>query len=204
MTGNITRRSLLALVGFAALGITGCATGARIVVDSATVADDAIHDITQVMRYEIGENDGTKYEDALIEAGGELCGGERGLWCVTFLWWCFREAGYADIFCDGEPEAWPERQHDWFRDQGLLIEEFSEDNPPQRGDLYYQLLEPKYRFEGCGNVSHGEYVVGYDADTHTVTCISANPVVEFHEHDLDEDIAADQFRGYARPAYPSA
>lgn len=204
MDANITRRGLLALAGFAALGIAGCATDARIAVDDAAVADtdatsEHVEAVIGVMRGELGNTDGTAYEDALLEAGGELCGGERGLWCVTFLWWAFREAGCAAAFLDGEAEGWPERQWDWFDAHGQTFD--ADDEAPVAGDLYYQLLEPKYRFEGCGDVSHGEFVIGWDVDARTVTCISANPIVELHEHNVDEERANGQYVGFARPAW---
>lgn len=219
LTRPITRRGLVA--GLAVLGagvLAGCGplegllrlghgdqvSGTDEVRALADVSPTALTDVTDVMVAELGITDGTRYEDALLDAGGELCGNERGLWCVTFLWWAFHEAGCGELFCGGEPIGWPERQHTWWREHGQLVEMLDEANPSQAGDLYYQLLEPERRFEGCGDVSHGEFVVGYDPETTRVTCISANPVVEYHEHVLKDEIAHDHFRGYARPAWPEA
>lgn len=212
----LSRRAFLGLLaGTCVAGLSGCqalalidrlgrgdqTSGTDEVEAVAEGGGEALSAVCAIMVGELGVTDGSAYEDALVAAGGELCGGERGLWCVTFLWWAFHEAGFGELFCGGEPIGWPERQHAWWREHGQLIEVLDEKNPPRPGDIYYQLLEPENRFEGCGDVSHGEFVVGYDPETTRVTCISANPVVEYHEHVLADDVASDMFRGYARPAW---
>lgn len=207
MQSVVSRRAFV--IGAAALFplvLSGCDVldDAHQILSAPSSSGDPREQVVSVMRREIGNTDGTKYEDALLDAGSELCGGERGLWCVTFLWWAFDKAGYGDLFCGGEPIAWPERQVEWWRENGQMHDEFDETDVPQFGDIYYQLLDPEDRFDGCGDVSHGEFVVNYDVDLRKLTCISANPVVEVHEHVIDDELASDHFRGYACPAWDEA
>lgn len=197
------RKAAVFLVGVVLVGVVMAslvAAGPANPQSADTEAGLAVERVVDVMRDELGNTDGEGYEDALLNAGGELCGGKRGLWCTTFLWWAYDEADAGGAFCGGEPISEPRLQAQWYKDHGQFFETMDDENPPQRGDLFFELLAPEYRFEGCGDISHGEFVLGYDARSRTVTCISANPVVEIHQHSVDEP----EFRGYARPDYTLA
>lgn len=87
---------------------TGDAAGAA---TGASEADEAarIEAVIAAAEGELGNNDGTRYEDALLTAGGELCY-ERGYWCGTYLWWAFREAGLSAYLCDGTMTVYPQRR----------------------------------------------------------------------------------------------
>ena len=159
--------------------------------------DERIEQVIAVAEQELGNEDGTVYEDALLDAGGELCY-QRGYWCATFIWWSFREAGLSEYFCDGQMVVYPQRQAEFYEAQGRYHTSVDHGWQPERGDLMFFLYNDG--FPGGERISHSEIVLDYDAQTGIVETISANPVVEYHEHSAyDADT-----RGFADVSYEDA
>ena len=92
--------------------------------------------LIEVAEGELGNTDGARYEDALLEAGGELCY-QRGYWCATYVWWSFREAGLAEYLCDGEMTVYPQRQAAYFEWVGAYHESPDEAWQPAPGDIAF-------------------------------------------------------------------
>lgn len=157
-------------------------------------SEGRISALLTVMENEIGNTDGSKYENALLDVGGELCY-ERGYWCATYIWWAFREAGLSPYFCDGQMIVYPQRQAAYFESQGLYHETADENWHPERGDIAFMFYNDG--FPGGEIISHSEFVISYDAETRTVETISANPVVEYHTHPLN----GEDMRGFGDVLY---
>ncbi len=156
----------------------------------STEAAERIEQVVAVMEGELGNTDGTVYEDALLDAGGELCY-ERGYWCATFIWWSCREAGLSGYFCDGSMTVYPQQQAEFYEEAGRFYESADESWQPEAGDLAFYFYNEG--FPGGERISHSEFVISYDDDSRTVYTISANPVVEYHEHGVDDS----DVRGFA-------
>lgn len=74
---------------------------------------------------------------------GRPVSGDAYPWCVTFLWWLFREAGASELFYAGGKTASCGTLRSWSRRQGQFA---SEGFRP--GDLVF------YRFSGSGGPQH--------------------------------------------------
>lgn len=155
---------------------------------------ERIDQVIAVAEQELGNQDGTVYEDALLDAGGELCY-ERGYWCATFIWWSFREAGMSDWFCDGQMIVYPQQQAEFYESKGRYHAGVGGDWQPERGDLMFFFYNDG--FPGGERISHSEIVLSYDPETATVQTLSANPVVEYHQHSAYDPDA----RGFAEVDY---
>ena len=142
--------------------------------------EELIEQVIVVAEQELGNEDGTKYEDALLDAGGELCY-QRGYWCATFIWWVFREAGMSEYFCGGQMIVYPQQQAEYYESEGRYYETVNDDWQPECGDLIFFMYNA---FPGGERISHSEIVLSYDEETRIVKTISANPVVAYHEHSI--------------------
>ena len=145
--------------------------------------------LIEVAEGELGNTDGARHEDALLEAGGELCY-QRGYWCATYVWWSFREAGLAEYLCDGEMTVYPQRQAAYFEWVGAYHESPDEAWQPAPGDIAFFYYSDG--FPGGEVVSHSEIVTSYDPETGTLETLTGNPEVTRHEH----SIYADDVRGF--------
>ena len=145
--------------------------------------------LIEVAEGELGNTDGARYEDALLEAGGELCY-QRGYWCATYVWRSFREAGLAEYLCDGEMTVYPQRQAAYFEWVGAYHESPDEAWQPAPGDIAFFYYSDG--FPGGEVVSHSEIVTSYDPETGTFETLTGNPEVTRHEH----SIYADDVRGF--------
>ena len=187
--------SALALV----LSVSGCTRETPSVEGGAQSASEPASDelaggeraarLIEVAEGELGNTDGARYEDALLEAGGELCY-QRGYWCATYVWWSFREAGLAEYLCDGEMTVYPQRQAAYFEWVGAYHESPDEAWQPAPGDIAFFYYSDG--FPGGEVVSHSEIVTSYDPETGTFETLTGNPEVTRHEH----SIYADDVRGF--------
>lgn len=185
---------VLAIVMFLS-GCAGTTPAAEVSGQTAPVAQEASDDATEeekvarlleVAEGEMGNTDGTRYEDALLEEGGELCY-QRGYWCATYIWWSFREAGLSEYLCDGEMTVYPQRQAAYFEWTGDYHELPDDEWQPAAGDIAFFYYSDG--FPGGEVVSHSEIVTSYDAETGIFETMSGNPEVMRHEHSIyGEDV----------------
>ena len=205
-TRGATRRAagpLACALAFALLG-SGCAGTTPAGVPSAAGQEQAqsatrqapgdsseekVARLLEVAEGEMGNTDGTRYEDALLEAGGELCY-QRGYWCATYVWWSFREAGLAEYLCDGEMTVYPQRQAAYFEWEGRFHELPDDEWQPAPGDIAFFYYSDG--FPGGEVVSHSEIVTSYDPEAGTFETLTGNPEVTRHEH----SVYADDVRGF--------
>lgn len=157
-------------------------------------ADERINQVLSIAEKELGNEDGTRYEDDLLSSGGQLCY-ERGYWCTTFIWWAFKQAHMSDYFCDGTMTVYPQQQARFFQDQGTYHPFVTDDWQPERGDEAFMFYEDG--FPGGELISHGELIESYDPEREEIHTISANPKVEHHTHSIHDEA----MRGYGDLSY---
>lgn len=156
--------------------------------DNAT-EEEKVARLIEIAEGEMGNTDGARYEDALLDAGGELCY-QQGYWCATYIWWSFREAGLSEYLCDGEMTVYPQRQAAYFEWTGDYHELPDEEWQPAPGDIAFFYYSDG--FPGGEVVSHSEIVTSYDPETGIFETMSGNPEVMRHEH----SIYAEDVRGF--------
>lgn len=143
-------------------------------------------------------SNGRKYENALLNAGGSLTNGSRGLWCVNYLWWGFHRIGMNN-------EVWGSTglqvDPDYLREEAKSLGRLHTSlDGIQRGDIlftYFSSWRPDI------TASHGAIVTNVSGRYVTVlegniaTSGSGLPTLRSYTFSLDDSI----MRGYYRPAY---
>lgn len=86
--------------------------------------------------------------------------GSSYAWCAVFVWWCFKQAGAAELYYDGKKTAYVPTLDYWAKQAGLTVTD------PQPGDLII------YDWNHNGSGQHVGICVGSNAST--VTTIEGN------------------------------
>lgn len=133
---------------------------------------------------------GAPYNNALLAAGGQLCGGKWTLWCATYIWWGFYMTGFSDLWGTSGINVDPE----------YLAEEFASigryhggTSGIQRGDIAFMYYEP---WRGGQYITHAAYVVG--TTNSTITVMEGNTRGGKY---ATYSRWSSHFVGYGRPAY---
>lgn len=95
-----------------------------------------------------------KYNDAYY---GKTVSGSAYPWCVTFLWWVFREAGERMAFFGGGKTASCSMLLRWYREQGLTVPV----EQVQAGDIVLLNFSGKGTADHCGLVECTWQLEGY-------------------------------------------
>lgn len=134
---------------------------------------------------------GSKFENALMAAGGTLCNNRRGWWCATYLWWGFQQNNALDLWGTSGMQADPEWLANEFRALGRFHNGTS---GVQRGDILFSYWAP---WRGGQWITHASYVTNVTASTVTVLEGNMGYSSVWHTYSLWDS----HFRGHARPAY---
>lgn len=119
--------------------------------------------------------------------------------CMTFVWWCFHQAGFDNQLMDGQPNAWPHVTADWYSSRGRLM------GSPEPGDIWL-VNQPYIAGNPAGlSATHAGLVssVEYNTDG-SIAYVYVWQHVNGWVHLVREDpyhIYAGQITGYARPYY---
>jgi glucan-binding YG repeat protein len=90
----------------------------------------------------------------LAAAGGDVC--YEGP-CMSYVWWCFRNAGLDLFLCDGAISGWPHHNYDWYDARDRITWS------PKAGDIAF------FRYSGWADdigasASHAGVVIGATDD----------------------------------------
>lgn len=140
----------------------------------------------------------SKYVDALRWAGGVT--DPMGP-CMTYVWWCFQEAGFHYQLVDGEFDSgYPHDTEAWYSSRGRIYDD------PQPGDIWL-VNQPSHGWQYIGPVSatHAGIVasVERDADGH-VSYVYVWEHVDGWVHlvrETPDNIVGGWLVGYARPNF---
>lgn len=109
--------------------------------------DEEVNRLISVVRGTYGRD--IDCSGALAMAGGIVC--PYGP-CMSYVWWCFDQAGLNLFLCDGAVTGYPHHNYDWYRSRGRV------DYSPQVGDIAF------FRYSGWADTigasaSHAGIVV---------------------------------------------
>lgn len=90
--------------------------------------DEVVARLLAVAASQDGQTSGDGYEAALASVGKER--NPNGP-CMTYVWWCFHEAGMDFQFMDGQATSWPHEVALWYEASGRLMHD-----DPQPGDIW--------------------------------------------------------------------
>lgn len=90
--------------------------------------DEVVARLLAVAASQDGQTSGDEYEAMLASVGVER--NPNGP-CMTYVWWCFHEAGMDLQFMDGQATSWPHEAALWYEASGRLMH-----GDPQPGDIW--------------------------------------------------------------------
>lgn len=134
---------------------------------------------------------GTRYNNALLDAGGQLCGGKWTLWCATYIWWAFYTTGFSDLWGTSGMNVDPEYLAEEFASMGRW---YGGTSGIQRGDIAFMYYTP---WRGGQYITHAAYVVGTTSST--ITVMEGNTLTR--QKYATYSRWSSNFVGYGRPAY---
>lgn len=106
-------------------------------VDTVTTAAQVL----DIARQELGTREAPNGSNPY----GRAYGVDRVAWCAQFTWWCFRQAGAADL--THPKTAYTPTLYDWYRSRGQAS------NSPRVGDLvFYDWPDSVHRIQHVGLV----------------------------------------------------
>lgn len=163
-------------------------TGEYLVSSSA----DVFSRVYQLGITQLGNLDGSIYEDALLAAGGQLCQGQRFMWCATYIWWCFDRSGCSEYLADGQVLSEPNDYSDFYKERGVYS--YTMDGV-ETGDLLFWTYPG---WEDQTTTGHMALCVGYDDEGYYAlesNMLGDCTVVNYYPNDYLYS------RGYARMTY---
>ena len=111
-------------------------------------------------------------------------------WCVTFVWWLFRELGAASLFYDGGKTASSSTLFNHHKNKGQAVTSY------KPGDIIYFLFDGSGHTAVCESYD-GTYITTIDGNTGTTNEANGGAVMRRRRH-------KQYIRGAWRPKYGTA